>query len=96
MPSSDTPSKKTRQKKKPDFEKSLQRLEKIVDSLEEGELTLEQSLKFFEEGVALTRECQTELQNAEQTVKLLTEKSGEPHLEDASHLTDSETMDNDR
>lgn len=62
-------------KKQPDFEKSLQQLEDIVESLETGELTLEQSLKQFEQGIELTRSCQEALSDAEQTVKILTAKN---------------------
>jgi exodeoxyribonuclease VII small subunit len=69
-------------KKAPDFEQSLEQLESLVEALEAGDLTLEQSLKQFEEGIALTRACQTALGEAEQTVKILTEKSGQAALED--------------
>lgn len=61
-----------RTKKQPDFEQSLERLESIVDKLEAGELSLEESLKIFEEGVSLTRSCQQALSEAEQRVKQLT------------------------
>ena len=54
-----------------DFEKKLGRLEEIVSKMEAGELTLEDSLKLFEEGVKLSRECNTQLTEAEQKVKLL-------------------------
>ncbi len=54
-----------------DFEKKLGRLEDIVEKMETGELTLEDSLKLFEEGVKLSRECNTQLSEAEQKVKLL-------------------------
>lgn len=54
-----------------DFEKKLGRLEDIVDKMETGELTLEDSLKLFEEGVKLSRECNVQLSDAEQKVKLL-------------------------
>ena len=54
-----------------DFEKKLARLEDIVAKMESGDLTLEDSLKFFEEGVKLSRECNTQLTEAEQKVKLL-------------------------
>jgi exodeoxyribonuclease VII small subunit len=69
-------------RKAPDFEQSLEQLESLVEALEAGDLTLEQSLKQFEEGIALTRACQTALGEAEQTVKILTEKSGQAALED--------------
>ena len=54
-----------------DFEKKLSRLEEIVAKMESGEVTLEDSLKFFEEGVKLSRECNTQLSQAEQKVKTL-------------------------
>lgn len=79
-------------KKQPDFEQSLEQLESIVDALEAGDLTLEQSLKSFEEGIALTRACQSALNDAEQTVKMLTEKNGKPIFEDVD-LEDSEVDD---
>ena len=63
--------------KKIDFEASLGKLEQLVDQMEEGELSLEDSLKAFEAGVKLTRECQQALVEAEQKVNLLMEKNGE-------------------
>jgi exodeoxyribonuclease VII small subunit len=63
--------------KKIDFEKSLGRLEQLVDQMEVGDLSLEESLKAFEAGVKLTRECQQALNEAEQKVTLLMEKDGE-------------------
>lgn len=54
-----------------DFEKKLSRLEEIVHKMEGGDLSLEDSLKFFEEGVKLSRECNAQLAQAEQKVKLL-------------------------
>lgn len=56
---------------KPDFEKSLQELEALVQKMESGELSLEESLQEFERGVHLTRQCQAALSVAEQRVKLL-------------------------
>lgn len=69
-------------RKKPaiDFEKSLVELEKIVRTLEQGELPLEASLEAFERGIHLTRECQIALQQAEQKVQLLLNKNGQPEL----------------
>ena len=64
-------------KKSYPFETSLDKLEKLVEEMEVGDLTLEESLKIFEEGVKLTRECQQALANAEQKVKLLIEENGE-------------------
>jgi len=64
----------------PDFEKSLKELESIVDRMEQGEITLEESLKLFERGITLTRNCQDALQQAEQKVQQLIEKNGEEEL----------------
>jgi exodeoxyribonuclease VII small subunit len=55
-----------------DFEKKINALEKIVDDMEKGSLSLEDSLKFFEDGVKITRECQQALKNAELKVETLT------------------------
>lgn len=54
-----------------EFESKLTRLEEIVAKMESGDLTLEDSLKIFEEGVKLSRECNQQLTQAEQKVKLL-------------------------
>ena len=59
------------------FEEALEELERLVSSMEEGELSLEDSMKAFEKGIKLTRECQTALQKAEQTVHILLNESGE-------------------
>jgi exodeoxyribonuclease VII small subunit len=56
-----------------DFESALRDLEALVGTLESGELPLEESLKAFENGIALTRRCQSALQAAELKVKELTE-----------------------
>ncbi|HKV38951.1 MAG TPA: exodeoxyribonuclease VII small subunit [Blastocatellia bacterium] len=53
------------------FESSLKELEEIVQSLEAGDLPLEQSLELFEKGVRITRECQTRLDEAERKVEIL-------------------------
>jgi exodeoxyribonuclease VII small subunit len=62
----------------PDFERSLAELEAIVEKLEHGDLSLDESLRHFERGVQLTRTCQTALKQAEQKVEILLRKSGEP------------------
>ncbi len=54
------------------FEDALQRLERIVDQLEAGNLGLEESLRVFEEGVGLARRCATYLDEAEKRIELLT------------------------
>ena len=55
----------------PSFEESLKRLEAVVDQLEKGELSLEESLKLFEEGMNLTASCKKELDDAEGKVQML-------------------------
>lgn len=59
-----------------DFEKALAELEALVEKMEQGDLTLEESLRQFERGVALTRACQKALQDAEQKVQILMQNSG--------------------
>ena len=59
------------------FEEALEELERLVSAMEEGELSLENSMKAFENGIKLTRECQTALQKAEQKVQILLNESGE-------------------
>ncbi|MGI9275786.1 MAG: exodeoxyribonuclease VII small subunit [Endozoicomonas sp.] len=59
------------------FEKSLSELETLVQKMESGEMTLEQSLKAFEKGVKLTRDCQQALSQAEQKVQQLLENNGQ-------------------
>lgn len=67
----------TRSKRPPDFERSLTELETLVERLEGGELPLEESLKAFERGVALTRECQVALEAAQARVDILLKRDGE-------------------
>ncbi len=55
-----------------EFEKKLSRLEEIVKKMETGDLQLEDSLTLFEEGVRLSKDCQVQLSQAEQKVKMLT------------------------
>lgn len=61
----------------PDFEKSLEELEKLVEQLESGDLSLDESLKQFKRGVDLTRHCQVILDQAQQTVEKLSDTSDE-------------------
>ena len=73
----------TKAKQEPiDFEKTLSQLEKLVDEMEKGGLNLEVALEKFERGIALTRDCQLSLKNAEQKVTILTEKNKQLSLED--------------
>ena len=75
----------------PRFEDHLQRLEKIVDELEKGNVPLEQALKLFEEGMQLSTSCRKELEEAEGKVEILLKQNGkleaatyEPTAEKAS------------
>lgn len=64
------------------FESSLEELEKIVRNLEDGDLSLEDSLKLFEAGVKLSRECQERLNQAERRIEVLLDgEDGKPTLE---------------
>ena len=66
----------TRQKQAtPDFEAALAELETIVQRLEQGDLSLEESLRQFERGVVLTRSCQKSLRQAEQKIRVLAKSS---------------------
>ncbi len=70
-----------RSPKKPDFETALAELEALVEKMELGELSLEDSLQQFERGVQLTRSCQQALKDAEQKVQVLLKKDGQETLE---------------
>ena len=65
-----------------DFEAALEELEQLVERMETGELSLEESLKAFERGVVLTRDCQKALKDAELRVQALTETDAGLSLED--------------
>ena len=71
-------SKKT--KAEPDFEKTLVELEKLVENLEQGDLSLDESLSGFKKGIELTRHCQSVLDNAQQTVDQLLDNEDEESL----------------
>ena len=60
-----------------DFESAMVELEGLVTAMEEGELSLEESMKAFEKGVKLTRQCQQALKEAEQKVQVLLNESGD-------------------
>src|SRR4030088_3527104 len=66
-----------RNSKGPDFEQALAELEGLVERLERGDLPLDEALKIFERGVALTRHCQASLQAAQQKVEILLKRSGQ-------------------
>ena len=59
------------------FEESLAELESLVERMESGEMSLEESLKAFEQGIKYTRDCQNALSKAEQKVQLLLQKNGQ-------------------
>ncbi|MBD66821.1 MAG: exodeoxyribonuclease VII small subunit [Halobacteriovoraceae bacterium] len=58
---------------KKNFESTLNKLEEIVQKLEEGELSLDQSIKEFESGIDLYKECKTYLDKAEKKIQVLTD-----------------------
>jgi exodeoxyribonuclease VII small subunit len=67
--------------KPPDFEQALAELEALVTRLERGDLPLEEALKSFERGVALTRTCQAALTAAQQKVEILLQRGADAKLE---------------
>ena len=68
----------TKKTKQSSFEDALNELEALVEQMESGDLSLDQSLAVFEKGVALTRQCQKALSEAELKVQTLTSADGEP------------------
>jgi len=72
----------SKKQSKIDFEGSVAELEATITRMEKGEMSLEEALQSFEEGVRLSRECQKLLVSAEQRVKLLTEDGEEDFLND--------------
>lgn len=73
------------------FENAINELEALVEEMEHGEITLEESLKKFERGIELTRTCQKALQEAEQKVQILVEGKEKDAIVD---LDDAEQTDN--
>ena len=76
-----------------DFEAALEQLEELVSAMEEGDLSLEESLQSFEKGIKLTRECQSALNKAEQKVQKLLDDAGT--TEPLDYDTDEEEDDED-
>ena len=74
---------------KTDFESSLAELTQLVERLEQGELPLDEALRTFERGVALTRQCQGSLKAAQQKVEILLKRNGEPVPESFAEVTDA-------
>ena len=64
-----------------DFEKALAELESLVARLERGDVPLDEAMRTFERGVALTRHCQACLQAAQQKVEILLRRSGQPEVQ---------------
>ena len=76
-----------------DFERSLSELEGIVEQLEQGDLSLDDSLRQFERGVQLTRTCQNALKQAEQKVEILLRKTGQANEGDDFAATEFDADD---
>ena len=70
------------------FEKSMQDLENIVTELEKGELNLDETVKKFEEGMKIAKQCNNILENAEKKITILLENNG--NLEEKSFETNNE------
>jgi exodeoxyribonuclease VII small subunit len=81
--------KKTR--KSTNFEATIAELESLVEEMEQGDISLEESLKKFERGIELTRTCQQALQEAEQKVQMLIEKQQGDAIVDADDLDQSDS-----
>ena len=74
----------TKEDKEMQFDEAFKRLEAIVGNLESGDLSLEESMKLFEEGIGLTEACKSRLEDAEKKIQLLLKDSdGKLSLEDA-------------
>jgi exodeoxyribonuclease VII small subunit len=70
------------------FEEALKRLEEIVKILEKGELSLDESLKLFEEGVSLRKFCLTKLNEAERKIRVITEEEDVRELDEGEKRED--------
>lgn len=81
-PSDPKPSEPAESDRIADFEKSLDELEKLVGKMEQGEQSLDDSIKSYERGVALYRNCQNALEQAELRVKLLSDPEQPDEAED--------------
>ena len=82
-----------RDSKTPDFEQALAELEGLVERLERGDLPLDEALKAFERGVALTRHCQTSLETAQQKVEILLKRNGQTRVEPFEESADEAAAD---
>ena len=77
------------EKKKLSLEESLERLEEIVKELENEKLTLDKALKLYEEGIALVRTCNKQLDNAEKKIRILTQ-TPDGEIEEKDFANDEE------
>ena len=68
----------TTRKKPKDFESAVERLEEITDKLEAGDVSLEESIKLYTEGLEIAGVCDKKLAEAEKKIKIIQEKSGSP------------------
>jgi exodeoxyribonuclease VII small subunit len=73
-------------RKSTNFEAAIAELETLVEEMEQGDISLEESLKKFERGIELTRTCQQALQEAEQKVQMLIEKQQGDEIVDVDDL----------
>ena len=73
-----------------DFENAMDRLEVIVKELEKGELSLEEALKLFEEGMKISRFCNAKLDEAERKVEILVKDKGGKIVEEPFQLSSEE------
>ena len=71
----------TKKTKTPDLEASLTEITTLIEQMEQGELSLEQSLNHFERGIKLIKHCQKILQDADQKVQILMKNNGEESLD---------------
>lgn len=72
------------------FEQTLAELEALIERLESGQLPLDEALKTFEQGIALTRGCQSALKSAQQKVEILLQRDGAASVEPFAPATDPE------
>ena len=78
------------------FEQALDRLEQIVASLEDGSFGLEESMKQFEEGMGLLRQCHTKLAHAEQRIEMLTRADSDDQTIETVPFETAATIDHSR
>ena len=80
----------SKKSKAPDFEKSLNELEKIVDRMEQGDQSLDEMIKDFEKGMLLSQSCQKSLDEAQLKVEKLVKKHGGYSLQDVDEEDDED------